>query len=52
MTTIEIGFTKSKVKVTVTISGKIVSDHELVNKLTDWLVTSDVHWPWIVDDPF
>ena len=38
MTPIEIGVTRSKVKVTVTISVKIVSDQQLLYELTDGLV--------------
>ena len=52
MNAIEIGFNRSKVKVTVTISAKIVFDQLLVNKLTDWLDTSRVHLPWTVDNPY
>ena len=52
MTPFEIGVTRSKVKVTITLSVKIVSDQLLVYELTDWLDTSHVHCPYTVDDPY
>ena len=52
MTPIEIGVTSSKVKVTVTVSVKLISDQLLINELTDWLDASHAHWTWTVDDPY
>ena len=52
MTSIEIGVIRSKVKVTVTLRVKIVSDQYFVNGFTNQLDTSNVHFPLPVDDPY
>ena len=52
MNPIHFGFTRSKVKVTLTLNVKMVSADYLENHLSQRFHISPVDWSWLGDDPF